>query len=165
MKIVLGEFKENNEELAEFLEPRIGVKPKSSGDGLDIDDDSVRKTVKPRHVKTYIKRFLLKQGDRKLYKIIVEGTELTMVYLEQEEDKEKEKEEKKRAEERAEREKEQKKKEEEATPEEAKPEPDSEKAALAREEDRAEKKEEKQEEGAPKEEPASKQSKPKKKPE
>jgi hypothetical protein len=163
MKIILGEFKDNGEELAEFLEPRIGVKPKSSGDGLDIDDDSVRKAVKPRHVKTYIKRFLLKQGDRKLYKIIVEGTELTMVYLEQEEDEEKEKEAKKREEEKAKREEEQKR-EGEATPEEAKQEADSEKAAEAKEEARAENKEEEEKEGALKEEePSKKQRKPRKK--
>jgi hypothetical protein len=162
MKIVLGEFKDNGEELAAFLEPRIGVKPKSSGNGLDIDDDSVRKAVKPRHVKTYIKRFLLKQGDRKHYKIIVEGTELTMVYLEMEEDKEKEKEKKKREEEKTKREEEQKK-EGEATPAEAKQEAASEKAAEAKEEARAESKEEEEKEGALKEEPAKKQRKPRKK--
>jgi hypothetical protein len=161
MKIVLGEFKDNSDELAAFLEPRIGVKPKSSGDGLEIDDDSVRKAVKPRHVKTYIKRYLLKQGDRKHYKILVEGTEITMIYLEMEEDKEKEKEEKKREEERAKRE--EQSKVEEATPAEVKQAADSEKAAEVKAEARAESKEEEEKEGAVKEQPAKKQRKPRKK--
>jgi len=161
MKIVLGEFKENGEELAAFLEPRIGVKPKSSGDGLDIDDDSVRKAVKPRHVKTYIKRFLLKQGDRKHYKIIVEGSELTMVYLEMEEDKEKEKEEKKREEEKVKREEQQKV--EEPTPKETKQAVDEETAEKAKESAQSVNEEEEKEEGSLKEEPAKKQRKPRKK--
>jgi len=98
MKIVLGEFKDEGVDLATFLEPRIGTKANSSGGEIDIDDDSVRKQVKPRHVKTYIKRFLHKKGERDHYKILVEGNELTLVYLEEAGEKEKEKEEKKREE-------------------------------------------------------------------
>ena len=161
MKIILGEFKDNGDELAAFLEPRIGVKPKSSGGGLDIDDESVRKEVKPRHVKTYIKRFLLKQGDRKQYKIIVEGRDITMVYLEREEEEEKEKEEKKREEERAKREEQQKA--QEAPPEEAKQAESVEEATQAKESALSESKEEEKEEGALKQEPAKKQRKPRKK--
>ena len=160
MKIALGEFKDDGAELAEFLEPRIGVKPKSSGDGLEIDDDSVRKSVKPRHVKTYIKRFLLKKDLRKRYKVIVEGTELTMIYLEAEEE-EKEKEEKKREEEKVKREEQSKK--EAPTPEETKEADESAKANNAKEDALSVSKEQEKEEGSLKEEPAKKQRKPRKK--
>jgi hypothetical protein len=111
MKIVLGNFKDNGDELATFLEPRIGVKPTSSGGELTIDDDSVKHGMKPQQVKTYIKRFLLKNDQRKLYKIIVEGKELTLVYLEEMEEEEEKKEDKKREEKKA---KAEEKKEEEA---------------------------------------------------
>jgi hypothetical protein len=95
MKIVLGNFKENGDDLAIFLEPRIGVKPTSSGGELTIDEDSMKKGMKPQQVKTYIKRFLLKDDQRKLYKIIVEGKELTFVYLEEMEEEEEEEDKKK----------------------------------------------------------------------
>jgi len=91
MKIVLGNLKDNGADLATFLEPRIGVKPTSSGGELTIEDDSVRKGVKPQQIKTYIKRYLLKSDQRKLYKIVVEGKELTLVYLEEMEEEEEEK--------------------------------------------------------------------------
>lgn len=97
MKIVLGNFKDNGDELATFLEPRLGVKPTSAGGELTIDGDSMRKGVKPQQVKTYIKRFLLKNDQRKLYKIIVERDELTLVYLEEMEEEEEEEEDKKRS--------------------------------------------------------------------
>ncbi len=155
MKIVLGEFKDNGEELAEFLEPRIGVKPKSSGDGLEIDDDSIRKAVKPRHVKTYIKRFLLMNDQREDYKILVEGTDLTMIYLERDQDKEEEEEEKKREATKAKRE--EKEPTEESTAEQAKETVATEKANEAKEAATAETKEQVKEEGALRQTPTSKQ--------
>ncbi|MDA4122263.1 MAG: hypothetical protein OK456_03675 [Thaumarchaeota archaeon] len=155
MKIALGEFKDNGEELAEFLEPRIGVKPKSSGDGLEIDDDSVRKAVKPRHVKTYIKRFLLMKDQRQDYKILVDGTDLTMIYLESDQDKEEKEEEKKREATKAKRE--EKEEAEESTPEQAKEAETTEKANDAKEAAVAETKEAVKEEGALKQAPTSKQ--------
>lgn len=89
MKIVLGTFKDNADELAEFLAPKVGTKPSVSGGELDFDDDDVKKTVKPRHVKTYVKRFLNRKGERSNYQILVEGKELRMIELEgREEEKE-----------------------------------------------------------------------------
>jgi sRNA-binding protein len=82
MKIILGTFKENGDELAEFLEPRVGAKPQVSGGELAIDDDSIKKTVKARHVKTYVKRFLWKKGERRNYRVLVEGKELRLIELE-----------------------------------------------------------------------------------
>jgi hypothetical protein len=82
MKIILGTFKDEGEELAEFLEPRLGAKPAVGGGELTVDDDSIKKTVRARHVKTYVKRFLWKKGERKNYRVLVEGKELRLIELE-----------------------------------------------------------------------------------
>lgn len=82
MKVVLGTLKEKKEELAAFLEPRVGVKPSLSGDAMEIEDGGVREGVKPRHVKTYIKRFLYMNGVRKKYRVFVSGKELTIQEIE-----------------------------------------------------------------------------------
>ncbi len=90
MKIILGTFKDEGEELAEFLEPRVGAKPQVSGGELTMDDDSMKKSVKARHVKTYVKRFLWKKGERKNYRVLVEGKELRLIELEPSEAEEEE---------------------------------------------------------------------------
>jgi len=99
LKVTLGTLKDKGEELATFLEPRVGGKPSLEGGAIEIDDGSVREGVKPRQVKTYIKRFLYMNGVRKKYRVFVSGKELTVqeIVLGEEEEKEKkeEKEEKK----------------------------------------------------------------------
>lgn len=97
MKILLGTFKENGDELAAFLEPRVGAKPLVGGDELSFDDDQIKKGMKARHVKTYVKRFLNKKGERQNYRILVEGTELRLIELEQLEEEEEEEVKKKEA--------------------------------------------------------------------
>ncbi len=93
MKVALGTFKDKGEALATFLEPRVGAKPAVSGDAIEIEDDSLREGVKPRQVKTYIKRFLYMNGVRKNYRVFVSGKELTIQEIELggEEEKEEEK--------------------------------------------------------------------------
>jgi hypothetical protein len=113
MKIILGTFKDNADELAEFLEPRLGAKPEVSGGEISVGDDSIKKTVNTRHVKTYVKRFLWKKGERKNYRVLVEGKELRLIELEP---SEAEKEEREKLEEK---EKERAKKEEETAKKEA----------------------------------------------
>jgi len=98
MKVVLGTLKDKGELLATFLEPRVGVKPSLSGDTMEIDDESIREGVKPRHVKTYIKRFLFMNGIRKNYRVFVAGKELTIQEIELEEEEEEEEKPKKEAE-------------------------------------------------------------------
>lgn len=93
MKVTLGTLKDKGEELATFLEPRLGAKPIFEGGVIEIEDESVRQGVKPRHVKTYIKRFLYMKGVRKNYRVFVSGKELTIqeiVLGEKEEEEEKE---------------------------------------------------------------------------
>ncbi len=82
MKISLGTLKEKGQDLATFLEPRVGAKPSLSGDSMEIDDGSLREGVRPRHVKTYIKRFMYMNGVRKNYRVFVAGKELTIQEIE-----------------------------------------------------------------------------------
>ncbi len=91
MKISLGTLKEKGEDLAGFLEPRVGTKPELSGDSIEIDDGALRAGVKPRQVKTYIKRFMYIKGLRKNYRVFVAGRELTIQEIQLKEEKEKEK--------------------------------------------------------------------------
>jgi sRNA-binding protein len=90
LKISLGTIKDQGEELAAFLEPRVGVKPSVSGDALEVEDGSIREGVRPRHVKTYIKRFMYMKGIKKKYRVFVSGKELTIQEIELGEEKEKE---------------------------------------------------------------------------
>jgi Mn-containing catalase len=78
LKVVLGTLKNKGEELATFLEPRVGARPSVSGGEIEIEDESVREGVHPRQVKTYIKRFLYMNGVRKNYRVFVAGKELTI---------------------------------------------------------------------------------------
>jgi hypothetical protein len=97
LNITLGTLKNKRDELATFLEPRIGAKLSVSGDSLEVEDASIRAGVRPRHVKTYIKRFMYMQGVKKNYRVFVSGGELTIQEIElgkEEEEKKKEQEEK-----------------------------------------------------------------------
>jgi len=99
LKINLGTIKDQGEELAAFLEPRVGVKPSVSGNTMEVEEGSIREGVRPRHVKTYIKRFMYMKGIKKKYRVFVSGKELTIQEIELGEEEEKE--EKKRKEEAA----------------------------------------------------------------
>ena len=82
MKVTLGTLKDKGEDLASFLEPRVGTKPSISGGEIEIQDDQLKEGVKPRQVKTYIKRFLYMNGVRKNYRVFVAGKELTIQEIE-----------------------------------------------------------------------------------
>ena len=97
MKVSLGTLKDKGEALATFLEPRVGTKPSLSGDAMEIEDGSVREGVRPRQVKTYIKRFLYMNGVRKNYRVFVAGKELTIQEIQLGKEEKEEKEEKKEA--------------------------------------------------------------------
>ncbi|MDE1852939.1 MAG: hypothetical protein KGI38_04220 [Thaumarchaeota archaeon] len=95
MKVALGTLKDKGDALVVFLEPRVGVKPSLSGDAIEIEDESLREGVRPRHVKTYIKRFLYMNGVRKKYRVFVSGKELTIQEIELGEEEEEKRPEKK----------------------------------------------------------------------
>jgi hypothetical protein len=90
MKILLGTLKDKGDELAEFLEPRVGVKGEVSGGELAIEDGSMKKGLRSRHVKTYVKRFLSIEKVRSKYRVLVEGPELRLVEIETDEEIEEE---------------------------------------------------------------------------
>src|ERR1022692_648683 len=109
MKILLGTLKDKGDKLVTFLEPRIGVKGEISGGELDIEDSSLKKGIRPRQVKTYIKRFLSIEKVRDNYRVLVDGGELRLVELEgNAEEEEEEKKEAKKNKERKEEKKENK---------------------------------------------------------
>jgi hypothetical protein len=82
LKVALGTLKDKGNDLVAFLEPRVGTKPSLSGGEIEIEDDEVKEGVRPRHVKTYIKRFLYMNGIRKKYRVFVTGKELTIQEIE-----------------------------------------------------------------------------------
>jgi hypothetical protein len=128
LKVALGTLKDKGDQLVAFLEPRVGTKPSLSGGEIEIEDEEVKEGVRPRQVKTYIKRFLYMNGVRKKYRVFVAGKELTIQEIELGEKAEEEAEKKKAPE-----------KPEEA-PAEAKPEePEAPAAEPAKEEAKAEK--------------------------
>lgn len=102
MKIILGTLKDKGDALAAFLEPRIGVKPEVGGGELDIEDKSIKKGIRSRHVKTYIKRFLSMEKVRDDYRVLVDSGELRLVELEGSEEEEEEKKEEKKGKEKEE---------------------------------------------------------------
>jgi len=91
LKVSLGTLKDSGDDLVAFLEPRVGTKPSLSGGEIEIEDEEVKEGVKPRHVKTYIKRFLYMKGVRKKYRVFVTGKELTIQEIELGEKEEEEK--------------------------------------------------------------------------
>jgi hypothetical protein len=82
MKVALGTLKDKGDDLVAFLEPRVGTKPSLSGGEIVIEDEAVKEGVRPRQVKTYIKRFLYMNGVRKKYRVFVTGKELTIQEIE-----------------------------------------------------------------------------------
>jgi len=82
LKVSLGTLKDKGDDLVAFLEPRVGTKPSLSGGEIEIEDEAVKEGVRPRHVKTYIKRFLYMNGVRKKYRVFVAGKELTIQEIE-----------------------------------------------------------------------------------
>jgi len=89
LKVALGTLKDKGDDLVAFLEPRVGTKPSLSGGELEIEDEKVKEGVRPRQVKTYIKRFLFMSGVRKKYRVFVAGKELTIQEIEVGEEEEK----------------------------------------------------------------------------
>ena len=149
MKIALGTLKDKAEEFVSFLEPRVGTKPELSGDTVEIDEESARKGLKTKQVKTYIKRFLYTNGLRKNYRVFVQGKELTVQEIElgeeEEEKKEKVAEKIEKAEEGEEKERKEEKGELKETKEEKKEEPEGKPKAAKSKAKAAGKKKEKKE--------------------
>lgn len=83
MRINSGKL-EKPEELADFLQKKIGGKVKV--DGSSIEFEELKNSLKARHVKTYIKRFLHNKGLRERFRILVNKEEITLQMIEVEEE-------------------------------------------------------------------------------
>jgi hypothetical protein len=162
MKVELGTLKDRADDLVAFLEPRVGTKPTVSGSEVEIDDEGIRKGLKPKHIKTYLKRFLYTNDLRKNYRIHIEGQEITVQELELSEKEEEEREKVKEKLEEAEK-MEKEEREEPMKAEEKAPEPEPKKAEEEKPKEKpAAKKEKKVERFAPKPKKAKAQAKKKK---
>lgn len=89
MKILLGKLKGEAEDLASFLEEKLGVKVIRSGDSLGFEAGSRHDSFTKGLLKTYLKRYLHLRGLKASYRPLVEGEELRLSYLGEVEEEEK----------------------------------------------------------------------------
>lgn len=69
VKVEADEIKDKLQDLSSFIEERIGVKPTMSGNSLVIEGKKTKVPVKL--VKTYLKRFLHKEGLKGELRVLV----------------------------------------------------------------------------------------------
>ena len=74
MSIKLGPLKDRGSELSAFLEEKIGMKPVLEGDTIEFGEGSRNK-----YIKTYLKRFLHREGIRKQYRILSEKGIISLI--------------------------------------------------------------------------------------
>jgi hypothetical protein len=84
VKIHLGKMKNRGSEIGAFLEEKLGVAAVVEGSSITIGD--VDNTVRVRDVKTYLKRYLHREGLKKEARTRVEGGELNIVPVKQSEE-------------------------------------------------------------------------------
>ncbi len=82
MRINSGKL-EKPEELADFLQKRIGENVKVDGSLIELGE---KNNLKARQVKTYIKRFLHNRGLRERFRVLVNKDEITLQMIETEEE-------------------------------------------------------------------------------
>jgi hypothetical protein len=82
-----GELKE---EVSEFVESKLAVKPERDGDKISFEDKSERTHVTGPEVRTYLKRFIHSKDIKKKYRILKEEESFKFVKLVQEQVKEEE---------------------------------------------------------------------------
>lgn len=80
MRINSGKL-EKPEELADFLQKRIGENVKVDGSLIELGE---KNNLKARQVKTYIKRFLHNRGLRERFRVLVNKDEITLQMIETE---------------------------------------------------------------------------------
>ncbi len=81
VKIVLGNLKNRAQDIADFLGERVSSKPTVTGDEIVFEDDS---GVKPKALKTYLKRFLHNQKIRDQFRIRVANDIVKIVEVKEE---------------------------------------------------------------------------------
>lgn len=86
LKIELGDLKEKSEELANFLEEKLKIKPSIEASSLVLDDTELKVKLKKSLLKTYLKRYLHINDLRRSYRVLVKEDELRLVALKAEEE-------------------------------------------------------------------------------
>ena len=83
VSINLGPLKDRSNDLIAFLEEKVGVKPELEGDMITFKEGE----KEPPHaglIKTYLKRFLHREGLRKRYRVLREKGVLNIIKVEEE---------------------------------------------------------------------------------
>ncbi|MCP8308365.1 MAG: hypothetical protein H3Z53_05890 [archaeon] len=86
LKIELGDLKDKSEDLANFLEKKLKLKPSIEVSSLVFDDTKLKVKLKKSLLKTYLKRYLHINDLRKSYRVLVKEDELKLVALKAEEE-------------------------------------------------------------------------------
>lgn len=81
--IKVNELKDLAQSLAVFLNERVGVDASVQGDKLMVSKGDGGE-ISGRRLKVYLKRFLHNQGLRRKYRVLVKGSEMNFVKLEEE---------------------------------------------------------------------------------
>lgn len=88
VQVVLGKLKDRGKDIAALLESKIGVSPVVEGDKITFEGGE--KPVRVRDVKTYLKRFLHREGLKRDFRLLVQGGVVNVVELERVEEEEEE---------------------------------------------------------------------------
>ena len=67
---------EDKEELGSYIESKLPVKMERKGDTLTFEDKSERTHVSGPEIKTYLKRYMHKQGLKTEYRLLSDGRAL-----------------------------------------------------------------------------------------
>lgn len=84
VQINLGKLKDRGEDIASLLEKKLGVSPVLEGGKVLLEDED--NPVRMKDVKTYLKKYLHREGLRKDTRILVEKGEVNLVKVEREEE-------------------------------------------------------------------------------
>ena len=84
VQINLGKSKVNGENIVSLLNEKLGGSAELEGKRILFEDED--KSVRIKDVKTYLKKYLHREGLKKQIRILVDKGEVTLVELQQEEE-------------------------------------------------------------------------------
>ena len=87
VSINLGPLKDRSSDLIAFLEEKVGVKPELEGDTITFKEGE-EEPPRGGLIKTYVKRFLHREGLRKRYRVLREKGVLNIIEVKVEEEEE-----------------------------------------------------------------------------
>ncbi|MFQ6134813.1 MAG: hypothetical protein ACE5KU_03230 [Nitrososphaerales archaeon] len=84
VQINLGKLKDRGDDIVSLLEEKLGVSPVLEGGKVLLEDED--NPVRMKDVKTYLKKYLHREGLRKDTRILVEKGEVNFVTVKREEE-------------------------------------------------------------------------------